>query len=105
MTISVSTSGTNRTVTLEYTANSVKIDTTLDRAARYMYIYKSKYQQYSNDNLVKYDNLTTQQKLNIIDSMIKDCVLLAAKNCHVNDNVTEANTTAILETETDHSLG
>ncbi len=105
MAITVNINNGDLTLTLQYVADTTKAQKVLTNAAQFMYINKGRYQQYEDEDLILFDDLTNQQRLSIIDNMVKDYILHRARSYVINDNIIDANDTSETEIANNHSLG
>jgi hypothetical protein len=69
----------NRTLTLEYTHPEEKVLTTLEDASEYLYTHKRIALVYDAGTLVEFDDLTNQQKLNVVFIGIRKILIQWAK--------------------------
>lgn len=88
-TVTVTTSGANRTVTIAYTAVAIRINTTLNQAAKNLYA-EGVGLVYANNERVPYESLTTPQKLAIIDQAVKKYLIEKARTQVINDAISAA---------------
>lgn len=95
--INVTTNGENRTVTLQYTAATSRVNETLEQAARFLYEHKRINQIYVDDVLVPFDSLSNAQKLGVIDTAVKQILIQWARTQHINVSTETARETAINE--------
>jgi len=86
MAITTQVNGSNRTVTLTYEALKVKVDPTLAKAAEWIYTTKGRYHIQNPDQTDKvYDDLTNQEKLNVIDKAVKGAIIHWAKSKFITE--------------------
>jgi hypothetical protein len=87
--VTISTSGQNRTVTIAYTASILRINTTLEHAAKNLYA-QGVGLVLADGERVPFESLTNAQKLNIIDVAVKRYLMDVAKSQVVNDAISAA---------------
>lgn len=87
--ITLTTSGQNRTVTIAYTASILRINTTLEQAAKNLYA-QGVGLVVIDGGKVPFESLTNAQKLNIIDVAVKKYLMDVAKIQVVNDAISAA---------------
>lgn len=104
MGISTNVDGANTTLTITYTAANAKVNDTLTRAAHYLWDH-GKGDHGTDDSPIVWDDLTAQDKLDILGDQIKQELLDKAKTYHVNSNVNTTREEKIAEADTDHDLG
>jgi hypothetical protein len=87
--VTISTSGQNRTVTIAYTASILRINTTLEQAAKNLYA-QGVGLVLADGERVPFESLTNAQKLKIIDVAVKRYLMDVAKSQVVNDAISAA---------------
>lgn len=86
MTTTISTSGSNSTVTIRYTATSQRVIDTLSSAAEYWHK--------QSGSEIAFADLTQTQKLNVVDAYVLRVIQDAAKTQHILAAQTTATDTA-----------
>jgi len=92
MAITTSLNAGQRTVTLTYTAENTKVLSLMTDAAKWNYDVKKKFQVYSaalERNKV-WDELTTLEKLNILDFSVREQLISWARQYYFTQNITAA---------------
>lgn len=86
MTTTLTTSGSNSTVTIAYTAPSQKVTDTLAAAAEYWHSLSG--------SETPFASLTNAQKLEVVDTYIRKMILEAASTQHIQVALKTAGNTA-----------
>jgi len=92
--------GTDTTVTFAYTADTQKVSDTVNNAVAYLYPQIFGDVLDGNGDLIPFDQLTNQQKLNVLDDWLKKNVLDLAKEYNRKSAIRVAEVAAGLESET-----
>ena len=71
--------GDKTTITFEYVADSTKVSNSLNDAVHYLYpaVFGDLYDE--NDVLIPFEELTNQQKLDVLDAWVRKTILDLAK--------------------------